>query len=155
MVLAISVHVIAIAIFLFSFGNGSAPEKIAATCLAVWTILGALIQIMVSGADFATLNVFDVVCDITLFCVMLALAVSANRIWPCFLAGSTLLMLFGHAAAWIAPTGMKQAYWAMTNLPFLLALAALFIGTLCHRRRAKILGHYGDWRNVRGTQVRN
>jgi|GEM_PF-2183909 len=151
----LSVHLIAIAIFLYSFADGGAPEKVAAICMAAWIILGALIEIAVSRADFTTVNRFDVVCDATLFGLMLALAISANRIWPCLLAGSVLVMLFGHAAAGITPTGVKQAYWAMSNLPFLIALAVLFCGTLCHRRRAKIMGQYGDWRTDCETQVLN
>ena len=146
MSLSVTVCAIASAIFLYSFTRGGSPEKLAGLFIVGWVFSGRLVQSEISQATFQNVELLDFLWDAALFAATTVLAVRANRVWPCVVAGSSLVMLCGHASASIYPHGMKQAYWAMSNLPFLIAQAALVSGISAHRRRSDQLGRYCDWR---------
>jgi hypothetical protein len=95
--------------------------------------------------DFTAFSTSRFLIDLAELGLLLALALSANRVWPIFSAATQMVAVAGSLAVWGSKGGNQMAYWAVTQMPLFGQLAALAIGTLFHMRRQAVVGRYRDW----------
>ena len=114
--------------------------------MAIWIVVDQSYHLLVEPPIFSEVDRFHAMVDGVTFLGMLLLALTANRIWPLWVAAAQLVVLLGHFSAMTTPTGMQRAYWAMTQLPIVVQVAALSIGIIYHQVRLRRMGSYADWR---------
>lgn len=130
----------------FAIYRGSMPERCVSISLITWILVDWIFHYMTAPANYGHVIVAHVIFDTFLMFALFATALRANRVWPCWAAASSLIVVFGHLVAAVYGSGMQRAYWAMTQLPFFIQLLTLIVGTALHMRRRRILGPYTDWR---------
>lgn len=128
---------------------GGGPERLAALGIAAWAIIDPLYRMVFGSPEFARFDASLFVFDLSLATVLVTIALKANRNWPIFAAGTSLLPIGGHLAAWLYPSGMKVAYWALNQIPFLLIFLSVIGGATFHRLRKSNWGSYPDWTRYR------
>lgn len=74
------------------------------------------------------------------------IAIRANRGWPLWACAAQLIVMLGHLAKLFEVRDTFRGYWAMTQVPFLMQLAVLLVGTAAHVARQRIVGRYPSWR---------
>ncbi|RDC60294.1 hypothetical protein HME9302_01495 [Alteripontixanthobacter maritimus] len=135
-----------------SYRFGEAPER-----LIIGIILGKFIMVrVISGLAseplLSTVRSDLIVLDLLGLAAMVLIAVKANRVWTMVAAGAQVLIVYGHASAYLSDSGMQRAYWALTQPPVGLQLLALISGLIgCKKRRQRAV-YYCAWlpRSSRG-----
>jgi len=131
----------------FAFWRGGKPEIAGAAIVALGWCVDFLSSLWTGPIGFSSFSSSRFAIDVVEFVLLLAVALSANRVWPIFAAAAQLVAVAGSLAVWKSGAqGMQVAYWAVTQLPLFGQLAALAIGTILHLRRQAIIGLYRDWR---------
>jgi hypothetical protein len=133
-------------VIIFAFRQGSTPEKLGAVIVALNMCIDLLVRELYGGWDFTAFSSSRLLIDVTELGLLLALALSANRVWPIFSAATQMVAVAGNLAAWGTSGGMQLAYWAVTQMPLFGQIAALAVGTYLHVRRQAVVGRYRDWR---------
>ena len=140
-------------VILFAYLRGSTPEKLGATIVALNMCVDLLLRQLHGGWDFSAFNSSRFLIDVTELCLLLALALRANRVWPIFSAATQMVAVAGNLAVWGSGGGMQLAYWAVTQMPLFGQIAALATGTYLHVRRQAVVGPYRDWRIPRSSRL--
>jgi len=130
------------------YRQGGPPERLAAVFIVVWIVADAAYHLLFGPSGFDTVDPVHLVLDGGELAAIFWLALNANRTWPLWAAAAQVICVSGHIALFIQPTGMRRAYWAMTQLPQYIQLAALLIGATAHARRVRLVGRYRSWRLV-------
>lgn len=144
--IAILLVVLASAAVAIRFGGG--PERTAATVIVAWIVADAIHHLISGPATFENVDPVHLVLDTGELVAIVWIALRANRMWPLWAAAAQLICVSGHVAALIEPSGMRRAYWAITQLPQYIQLAALLLGTAAHVRRERDIGPYRNWREA-------
>jgi uncharacterized protein YjeT (DUF2065 family) len=129
-----------------AYGKGGPPEKITAGVILGWAALDTVYHLIFGPSGFQRVDPVHVVLDSTELVAVMWLALTANRMWPLWVAAAQLMCVSGHIGAFVYPHGMRRAYWAMTQLPQYIMLTALLLGAAAHKRRLKRVGQYRSWR---------
>lgn len=116
--------------------RGGAPEQIAAASLLV----AALVTGLTSGDTALTFtqvpwNVFWI--DTGLLCVLMGLALYADRFWPMWIAALQLVTVAGHGARGYAPDILPSVYWWLLGKTSYPMMALLCIGIERHQQRLR------------------
>jgi len=143
--LILSVVVIASAI---SYQRGGPPERMAAMLIAGWVLTDALYHLLFGPSGFDRVDPVHLVLDGGMLGAIVWLALRANRVWPLFAAAAQLMCFSSHIAVMVTPEGARRAYWAMSQLPQYIQLAALLAGAAAHARRERMIGPYRSWRTI-------
>jgi hypothetical protein len=143
--LILSVVVIASAI---SYRRGGPPERMAAMLIAGWVLTDALYHLLFGPSGFDRVDPVHLVLDGGMLGAIVWLALRANRVWPLFAAAAQLMCFSSHIAVMVTPEGARRAYWAMSQLPQYIQLAALLAGAAAHARRERMIGPYRSWRAI-------
>lgn len=130
----------------FAWSLGGTPERAGAAIIAAWVAVSVIHDLMFGPAGFVHVNVPHAAFDLAELIAILWLALRANRLWPLWAAAAQLICVSGHFAALIEPGGMRRAYWAMTQIPPFIQIAALALGAIAHARRERRIGRYRSWR---------
>lgn len=139
--------IICAAFFAHSITRGGNPERLFSVSVTIWAAVDVGYHYFFGAPNFERLVVAHAIFDMALFLVILYIAIRANRMWPCWAAAAALIVMLGHLAAALEMAGMQRAYWAMTQMPFLIQLLALVLGTNLHIRRTRLVGPYNSWRS--------
>lgn len=124
--------------------RGGAPERIVGGSL-----LTACAATLLSYSELSTrfdhveMAVFTV--DAILLCVLVAVALRADRLWPLFVAGLHISTVGAHLIKFFDLNMIRVTYAVMIAGWSYPMLALLAIGTWRHRRRLKIHGHDHPW----------
>jgi hypothetical protein len=144
-VVAIGIASIACAVFV-AYHRGGPPERLAATIIVAWMVSDVSYHLAFGPSGFDNVDPVHIVLDGAELVAIMWLALRANRMWPLWAAAAQLICVSGHIAASIEVTGMRRAYWAMTQLPAYIQLLALVLGVVAHARRFERIGPYRSWR---------
>ena len=144
-ILILSIVVIASAI---SYRRGGPPERLAAMLIAGWVLTDALYHLLFGPSGFDRVDPVHLVLDGGMLGAIVWLALRANRVWPLFAAAAQLMCFSSHIAVMVTPEGARRAYWAMSQLPQYIQLAALLAGAAAHARRERMIGPYRSWRTI-------
>ena len=147
MALAFLTYLLSATILFWGWRYGGKPERLATVSILAWIAIDPVYRTFVAPSDFGTVDWGQVVFDCGLAGAMMAIALRANRIWPLFAAAFSLIPLLGHMAALLDNHTARQAYWAINQLPFLLVLVSLMLGTASHRQRQQIGITCPEWSN--------
>jgi hypothetical protein len=128
-----------------AMARGGPPERLAAVIIVCWIVADLAYHLAFGPSGFREVDPVHLVLDGGELVAIVWLALRANRMWPLWAAAAQLICVSGHLALFAAP-GMTQAYWAMTQLPQYVQLAALVLGALAHARRYARIGPYRSWR---------
>jgi len=127
----------------YAFVRGGAPEKVVAAAFIVaaaasYAVIPA--QGRFHGLEFGLLSI-----DAGLLVVLVAVALSANRFWPIWIASLQLFALLVHVARAYQEDVLPIVYFAVISRIAYPMLAMLAIGTACHFRRVRRYGADPDW----------
>ena len=131
-----------------AYRRGGPPERFAAVLIVGWILTDATYHVLFGPSGFNKVDPVHLVLDGGELAAILWLALNANRTWPLWAAAAQVICVAGHVAGLIEPHGMRRAYWAMTQLPQYVQLAALVVGATAHARRERLMGRYRSWRLV-------
>jgi hypothetical protein len=126
--------------------RGGAPERIAGAIIVSWILSDVTYHLFYGPSGFDVVDPVHLVIDGGELLAIMWLALRANRMWPLWAAAAQLICVAGHLAAFVDVSGMKRAYWAMTQLPAYIQLIALVCGAIAHARRFERIGPYRSWR---------
>jgi len=133
---------------LFAARRGGEPERSVAAVLLATFLLDVGNHALFGDPAWFAVNPGHLVIDVWAFLVLGWVALRANRGWPLGVAAAQSLVLLGHAAKLWDLDMVRRAYWAMTQVPFLLQLLILAFGTWAHQSRARRIGRYQGWRTT-------
>jgi hypothetical protein len=131
-----------------AYRRGGPPERFAAVLIVGWVLVDATYHLLFGPSGFDRVDPVHLVLDGGELVAIVWLALNANRTWPLWAAAAQVICVSGHIAGLIEPGGMRRAYWAMTQLPQYVQLAALIFGATAHARRVRLMGRYRSWRLV-------
>jgi hypothetical protein len=131
-----------------AYRRGGPPERFAAVLIVGWVLVDATYHLLFGPSGFDKVDPVHLVLDGGELVAIVWLALNANRTWPLWAAAAQVICVSGHVAGLIEPGGMRRAYWAMTQLPQYVQLAALIFGATAHARRVRLMGRYRSWRLV-------
>jgi len=136
----------------YALWRGGAPERIGAS---IFLGAAALTVAALSGpiGRFASVEVGVFIVDATMLLALVALALTAKRRWPLWIAAFQVIQVTGHAVKMADPTVVPWAYafiLAIWSYPMLLVLA---FGTFNHQRRLKRFGTDPSWSSFSGRSA--
>jgi len=88
------------------------------------------------------------VIDLWAFLTMTWVALKANRGWPLWISATQLIVVIAHFAKLFEIDEARRSYWVMTQVPAVVQLVVLIIGTYAHVSRQRRIGRYAAWRPV-------
>ena len=145
MLLVLLTYLLAALVLSWSWKFGGGPERNAAIVICAWVGVGLIYHPITVVSAFDRVDRGLLAFDILFAVALTVIALAANRIWPLFAAGFSMIPILGHMAVALEHRGVSRAYWAMNQVPFYLILVALMIGTVAHRKRV-VRGHIAtDW----------
>jgi len=124
---------------------GGRPERFAALAILAWIALDPAQRIIFGSPRFGRLDWVLFAFDSALAFALIVIALHANRIWPIFGAGFSLIPVIGHIAVLLDTEPVQQAYWAINQIPFLLVLLSLMLGASANRQRMRSGRICYDW----------
>ncbi|WP_408590805.1 hypothetical protein [Novosphingobium sp.] len=131
---------------LLAVRKGDEPERLVAGILFATFALDAGNHAAFGNVEWFSVNPGHAVIDIWAFVTLLWVALRANRGWPLLACAAQGVVLTGHLAKFIDGQMVRKAYWTITQLPFLLQVLALALGTVAHIQRRQRAGRYHAWR---------
>lgn len=133
--LTLLVGSVALATYILAIWKGDAPERLAAFTLVGAMIADQLFHAISGFPHFAEFILGEFLIDFGVFSAMMLIALKANRCWPLFCCAFALIPLLGHAAMLTPQGGMQRAYWTLSEIPVILMVLVLLIGTTAHVKR--------------------
>jgi|GEM_PF-164535 len=123
---------------------GGAPERVGA---AIYVIAVLLTHVAASAVarPFSSMEVGILIVDATMLIALLALALTAARLWPIWATALHVIATGGHAVKLVDSTVIPWAYafvLAFWSYPMLLLLV---LGTWNHQRRVARFGADRSW----------
>lgn len=130
---------------LYAVMRGGKPERICAAIIVAGIVADRLYLGIFGGREFQHFTASRLAFDGAQLVGFVLVALRANRVWPLWPASAQLVAISGSVSAIVVPDGYNYAYWAMTQLPLFIQLAALGLGTFLHDRRRQRIGAYNCW----------
>jgi len=132
---------------LLVFYKGAEPEFGIATGLLAMIILDIIYHAVFGVAlNLAEADIGHVIIDTLVAIAFVAIAITANRIYPLWIAALQLVALSAHLVREVANQISPIAYAILYILPSYFQIVALSLGLYLHIRRRKKLGNYRAWR---------
>jgi len=131
---------------LFVLRKGGQPERLVLSSLVISDLVDALYHRLAGPAQFDVVLPAHLLIDSAMLVCLMWIALRANRAWPMWVASAQLIMMLGHLGKLLEMREAFRGYWAMTQVPPLLQLAFLTIGTAAHVWRQRAIGPYHSWR---------
>lgn len=128
----------------YALWRGSAPERAGALIFILMAVLQYGGRLVLSRV-FDTVDLLYLAADLFAFISFTLLALSANRIWPLFVAAAELLSCASHFGREISSKVEPLVYAVLTAGPTIVALAILLIGTLAHHSRTRRGVRLASW----------
>lgn len=136
----------------YALFKGGAPERIAATTIAVGSIL-SLAALSSPARSYQSVEIGIFLVDVVCLLVFLALALRANRYWPLWVTALQTIGTAGHALRLVDPTMIRWGYafaLAFWSYPM---LALIALGTWRHQQRLARLGVDRSWSSSSSRSV--
>lgn len=130
--------------FAYAWFRGGAPERAAATIIAIGSILTTL-SYTPYATRFQSVETGPFVIDIVVWFAFVALALKAERFWPIWVAALQGVAVAVHAIRLIDPTIIPWAYAFLMAIWVYPMLALLVFGIRQHQRRLKLSGADPSW----------
>ncbi|MDT0507316.1 hypothetical protein [Novosphingobium sp. MMS21-SN21R] len=134
------------AVLAFTFRKGGEPERLVASVLATTTLVDLVNHAMFGEPAFFAVNPGHLVIDSWAMIALLWIALRANRGWPLLVSAAQIIVVLGHLSKIVELSLVRYGYFAMTQMPLNIQLAALLLGTVAHVRREELVGRYHSWR---------
>ena len=127
--------------------RGGAPERVAAVAQASAVVATMIVSVLwrPSAGSYASVEVAVALTDLTLFGVILALALTSTRFWPMLQASMMGCGLLGHIVKPLAPDVLPRAYYAIVAIWGYPTILLLAVATWRHRVRLKRYGVDYAW----------
>ena len=132
--------------FLFATRKGDEPERLVAIILLGMCGFDIANHLIFGDPTWFEVNPGHFVIDVWSLLTMTWVALRANRGWPLWLCATQLIVVMAHFAKLLEIDEARRSYWIMTQVPPLLELVGLMIGTWTHMLRQQRIGHYSPWR---------
>ena len=130
---------------IYALWRGGRPEQCVA--LIFLSAFPAGLAINSIGYRWQGLQLGSFGIDLTMFALLLIIALRANRYWPMGIAAMQLLQVMGHLLKLADPRMMMLLYWLSSVVWAYPMLVLLLLGTIRHRNREKLLGREASWSN--------
>lgn len=118
--------------------RGGKPERIVAALFLVAGPVTGMIGRLFGHHTYLSVEIHVLLVDVTMFVVLLWLALLSARFWPMPMASMQAAELLGHLAKPLGPTIIPPAYYALVAFWSVPMLVLLTVGTIRHRRRLAI-----------------
>lgn len=126
--------------------RGAAPER-AIACSIVLFVGQDVLDHWSPAMDYLLVAPRDLLLDCLIACLLLAIALRANRIYPLWMAAWQLVAVLSHAARFESRSSAALAYAILLYLPSYLLLLTFGLGLAAHIRRVRLWGQYRSWWN--------
>ncbi|MDC0887344.1 hypothetical protein OAS19_06105 [Altererythrobacter sp.] len=134
-----------IALTFLTWKSGGPPEKRFSMIVFVWAVCDYLHHLWFGPMTYQAADYPHFIQDSLVLFAFGWVMLKANRNWPIVAVGGQLVVVVGHLSATVEATGMQRAYWMMTQLPVVVLVLSLTLGTLAHVRRQRRVGPYRSW----------
>lgn len=126
---------------------GAAPERgMSAAILGMLLAANLYVWFLGRDASLQALEVGFLIIDLSVFVIMIVIALWANRMYTLWLAGFQILAMFAHLARSVTDAISPIAYGIMIIGPSYFQIIILGFGIWFHHRRVKRHGSYRSWR---------
>ena len=132
----------------FAARKGGEPERLAAIILFGMFGFDIANHLIFGDPTWFEVNPGHFVIDTWALLTLGWVALRANRGWPLWLCATQMIVVVAHLAKLLELDEARRGYWLMTQLPPLLELAGLALGTWAHAVRRQQIGPYANWRPV-------
>ena len=139
-------RILLLIVVLFALRKGEEPERLVALILTAAFLLDLGNHAAFGDPAWFAVNPGHVVIDTWAFVALMWVALRANRGWPLWASAAQVIVIMAHIAKLWDPAMVRKAYWAMTQMPLILQLVVLALGTLAHVARSRRIGWYHSWR---------
>ena len=132
--------------------RGGPPEQFGAAIFASAAILTTA-ALSAPSARWGAVEIGAFAVDVIMLVALFALALSAERLWPLWVAALQLIGTAGHAAKLASPDVIREAYafvMAFWSYPM---LSLLVFGTWNHQRRLARFGVDKSWSSSSGRSA--
>jgi hypothetical protein len=137
---------------LYAAVQGGTPERIGAAIFLGAAILTTA-ALSAPSARWGTVEAGVFAVDVVMLGALIALALSAERLWPLWVTALQLIGTAGHAAKLASPEVIREAYafvMAFWSYPM---LSLLVFGTWNHQRRLAKFGVDKSWSSSSGRSA--
>jgi len=145
MLLATLTYALSATVLLLGWIRGGAPERCAVIAILAWLIIDPLYRYVFVTPEFDRIDWILFAFDVLLAGSLMTIALHANRMWPMFAAAFSIIPVLCPVALLLNHKVVRQAYWALEQLPFLFVLLSLLIGISAHRQRIAAGIACEDW----------
>ncbi len=129
----------------YAVKRGGGPERLTAYAFLAAYMLTIAVRSSQPERYFAIeTGVFIV--DVLLFFTVLAVMLTANRVWPIWMTVLMLMAVGGHIAKLLDPHVIRTAYQIMLSFWGWPAAVLLIVATWRHQRRVALNGADASWR---------
>lgn len=127
---------------------GGGPERVLAGVLVWFSVADSLNHRLFDvNTDYLTTDTGHVIIDAVALVVSLAVALTANRMYPLWFAALQLLAMLAHLSREVTHGTAAIAYLVMYIGPSYGQIVVLALGIWAHHRRVRRHGPYRSWRN--------
>lgn len=120
---------------LYAFRRGGTPEKQVAATLVVIELLDMAYHGLGARSHYLTVDAFHAFNDFWPLVVLLAVALTADRFWPLWVAALQVIAAFAHYGRAVDLSVPAMAYSIMIRVPIWLQTSVLLFGTWNYARR--------------------
>lgn len=120
---------------IYAFRRGGTPEKQVAAVLVGLQMLDNAFHLLGGRSHYREVDPFHVFNDAWPLAALLAVALTANRFWPLWVAALQMIATFAHYARFMDVAAPPMAYSIMTRAPIWIQVLILLLGTWNHDRR--------------------
>ena len=131
---------------LFAARKGDEPERMVAIILVATFVFDIANHLIFGDPTWFEVNPGHFVIDMWAFLTLTWVALKANRGWPLWSSATQLIVVIAHFAKLFEIDEARRSYWVMTQVPALMQLVVLIIGTYAHAARQRRIGRYAAWR---------
>jgi hypothetical protein len=120
---------------LYALRRGGGPEKQVAAILVGVQVLDMAYHALGARSHYLKVDAFHAFNDGWALAAMLAVALTANRFWPLWVAALQVIAGFAHVVRILDLTVPPMAYAIMIRVPLWMQICVLLLGTWNHARR--------------------
>ena len=131
---------------LFAARKGDEPERLVALIIVAILLFDIANHLLFGDPTWFEVNPGHFVIDIWAMVTLTWVALQANRGWTLWISATQVIVVMAHFAKLLEVDEARRSYWIMTQLPYLVQICTLFIGTWAHAARSRRIGRYAPWR---------
>jgi hypothetical protein len=131
---------------LFAVRKGDEPERLVAIIIVAMCLFDIANHLFFGDPTWFEVNPGHFVIDFWALLTLTWVALQANRGWPLWVSATQWMVVMAHFAKLLEIDEARRSYWLLTQLPPLVQLCMLIIGTQIHAARQRRIGQYAAWR---------